>query len=83
MLCLSGFELYSRWVPLSFQTRYSNVRSQFKNKSLFEISVDPSGPPMPCPLSRPRPTLFTPASRGHNLFLLNVRVLVSHNQLIQ
>ena len=83
MLCLSGFELYSRWVPLSFQTRYSNVRSQFKNKSLFEISVDPSGPPMPSPLSRPRPTLFTPDSRGHNLFLSNVRVLVSHNQLIQ
>ena len=40
MLCLSGFELYSRWVPLSlplftqdysiFQKRYSH------NASLFE-----------------------------------------------
>ena len=35
MLCLSGFELYSRWVPLSF-LRWSLLQ---KAKKLFKVSL--------------------------------------------
>ena len=37
MLCLSGFELYSRWVPLTKYVRYICIRAiQSPVSNLFE-----------------------------------------------
>ena len=35
MLCLSGFELYSRWVPLN--TRAQDMRQTLKNTKLIGL----------------------------------------------
>ena len=37
MLCLSGFKLYSRWVPLSLKHKIMNISSSDVSCDYFEL----------------------------------------------
>ena len=39
MLCLSGFELYSRWVPLKMQPHYSQTSRENATPSSGKIHI--------------------------------------------
>ena len=39
MLCLSGFELYCRWVPLSIASGHRKVQDSISGQSLNNVQV--------------------------------------------